>query len=79
MARLLLFASIREAAGTKTAEVEGGTVGAVLDAAAERFGSDFQRLLSYCSVLVGDEPAERDTPLMAGDEVAVLPPVSGGQ
>ena len=38
MARLRLFAQARDCAGTSEAEVDGGTVGEVLDAAVERYG-----------------------------------------
>jgi molybdopterin converting factor small subunit len=35
-------------------------------------------LLPCCAIAVGDEIVARDYVLRAGDEVAVLPPVSGG-
>ena len=81
--RLLLFASAREAAGRGRDEFEIGS-GASLDhllaAAVDRYGEPFARVLATARVWVnGDEPAaERATVLAADDEVAVLPPVSGG-
>ena len=78
MATLRLFASIREAAGTGHDTVDGDTVGAVLDAAVERFGPDFARLLENSKVWVNGEPAGRNARVGAADEVAILPPVSGG-
>ena len=78
MATLRLFASVREAAGTGHEIIDGATVGTVLDAAVERFGPDFARLLESSKVWVNGEPADRNTPVDATDEVAVLPPVSGG-
>lgn len=81
MARLRLFASIREAAGTGSATFDGATVGEVLDAATEAYGgseSTFAGLLATCNVWRNGEPAERDEPVADTDEVAVLPPVSGG-
>ena len=56
------------------------TLGELLDRAAERYGDAFTRILPRCRLWVnGEEPASGlDTPLRPGDEVAVLPPVSGG-
>lgn len=81
MARLRLFASIREAAGTGSASFAGQTVGDVLDAATDAFGGaegTFAGLLTTCNVWCNGEPAGRDHPVTDADEVAVLPPVSGG-
>ena len=78
MATLLFFAQAREAVGTKSAEVDGATVGAVLDAALARFGAPLERILPHCKVWVNGDPADRSTGVAATDEVAVLPPVSGG-
>ena len=78
MARLRLFASAREAAGTAKAEFAGATVGEVLDAAVTEFGDEFAGVLGTCNVWVNGDQADRDHPVGAGDEVAVLPPVSGG-
>ncbi len=76
--RLLLFAVAREAAGTRQAEMSGATVGDVLDQARSRFGDAFSAILDGCRVWVNGEPCEPSSPLSDGDEVAVLPPVSGG-
>jgi sulfur-carrier protein len=78
VAVLRLFASAREAAGTGRAEVPGATVGEVLDAACDRFGPAFVEVLEGCRVWLDGEPADRDDPVEAVAEVAVLPPVSGG-
>ena len=78
MARLRMFASAREAAGTAKAEFDGATVADVLDAAVAAFGDDFGGILGTCNVWVNGEQAERDQAVSATDEVAVLPPVSGG-
>ena len=73
-----MFASAREAAGTGREEVDAATVGEVLDWAVERFGSQFSDVLGTCRIWVNGESAGRDAPVSNGDEVAVLPPVSGG-
>ena len=78
MARLRLFASAREAAGTGKAEFPGATVGDVLDAAVAEYGDHFGELLATCNVWRNGDQAERTDPVSDGDEVAVLPPVSGG-
>jgi molybdopterin converting factor small subunit len=78
MPTLRLFAGAREAAGTDRDTVDGATVGAVLDAAVERYGEAFGALLGTCKVWVNGEPAERSDAVDPADEVAVLPPVSGG-
>lgn len=75
---LRLFAAAREAAGTGRSEVDGATVGAVLDAAVARFGDGLAAVLPRCQVWLNGEPAQRDEPVGDTDEVAVLPPVSGG-
>jgi molybdopterin synthase sulfur carrier subunit len=78
MPTIRLFAGAREAAGTDRATVEGDTVGAVLDRAVADFGPGFADLLPSCKVWVNGEPADRHDGVVATDEVAVLPPVSGG-
>ena len=75
---LRLFAAAREASGTSRADLDGDTVGAVLDAAADRFGPAFTAVLERSRVWLNGEPANRDDPAGPDDEVAVLPPVSGG-
>ena len=78
VAVLRMFASAREAAGTGRDEVDGITVGDVLDQAVARYGAAFERVLGSCRIWVNGEAAGRDAPVRPADEVAVLPPVSGG-
>lgn len=73
-----LFAQAREAAGTAAEELPGATVAEVLDAARVRFGDAFSRILDTCGVWVAGEPASISDPVGDDDEVAILPPVSGG-
>jgi molybdopterin converting factor small subunit len=81
--RLLLFASAREAAGRSHDEFElipGAPLERLLADAVERYGTSFATVLATARVWVnGDEPgADGATPLHDDDEIAVLPPVSGG-
>ena len=78
MVRVLLFAALREAAGTSRLEVDAPTVGALLDELTGRYGAEFARVLAIGSVVVDGEPVGRERALAPGQEVALLPPVSGG-
>ena len=78
MAVLRLFAGAREAAGTDRDIIEEATVGAVLDVARARYGEGFAAVLERCKVWRNGEPAGLDEAVGPDDEVAVLPPVSGG-
>lgn len=78
MATLRLFAAAREAAGTSREAFSGSTVGEVLDNAADRYGRTFTEVLASSRVWCNGEPAERSDLVTDTDEVAVLPPVSGG-
>jgi molybdopterin synthase catalytic subunit/molybdopterin synthase sulfur carrier subunit len=50
----------------------------VLDAARQRYGGAFADVLEQCQVWCNGEPADPADPVTGDDEVAVLPPVSGG-
>jgi molybdopterin converting factor small subunit len=76
-----LFASAREAAGTGSdvfAVLDGATVADVLAAAEDRYGSAFTAVLPTCRIWVNGDAVATDAPVGTDDEVAVLPPVSGG-
>jgi molybdopterin synthase sulfur carrier subunit len=78
VARLLLLGPAREAAGLRNDVVDGPTVDAVLSEAVKRYGPKFQEILSVSQVWLNGEPTERDAVVESYDEVAVLPPISGG-
>lgn len=78
MVILRLFAAAREAAGTGSDRVEGATVGQVLERAASRYGEEFAAVLAISGVWVNGSPASPEDSVVDGDEIAVLPPVSGG-
>jgi len=75
---LRLFAAAREAAGTGRTEIAGETVDEVVQAAVERFGPAFAAVVQTAKVWVNGDPAEPGQRVAGGDEVAILPPVSGG-
>jgi MoaD family protein len=78
VARVRLFAALREEAGAGEVEAPGSTVGEVVDALCRRYGEPFARIARVGSVVVDGERATRERPLGPTDEVALLPPVSGG-
>jgi molybdopterin converting factor small subunit len=78
VAALVLFAAARQAAGTARDDVPGRTVDDVLRAACVRYGAPFAAVLANSKVWCNGEPVPGDTPVADDDEVAVLPPVSGG-
>lgn len=78
MAKLLFFGPARIAAGAAHADVAASSVGELCDRARERFGAEFAAVLDTSSVWVNGEPADSTRTLEVDDEVAVLPPVSGG-
>lgn len=78
MARLRLFAGLRDAAGTGSVEIDASTVGEVLDAASDRFGPGFSAAAERARVWVNGDEAEAGSPVGPDDEVALIPPVSGG-
>ncbi len=78
MAKLRLFASAREAAGVASVDIIGSTVAEVIEEASRRFGEPFVAVLERSKVWLNGEPTGLDVQVGDEDEVAVLPPVSGG-
>ena len=77
--RLRFFAAAREAAQTRAVEIDAATIGEALKIACERFGPHFEQILSCSTIVVGNEQFTVDAAAgLDADEVAVLPPVSGG-
>lgn len=73
-----LFASAREAAGTGSDVIDGATVADVLRAAESRYGERFSDVLGTCRIWVNGNDVDLDATIEPNDELAVLPPVSGG-
>jgi molybdopterin converting factor small subunit len=78
MAIVRMFAAARAAAGRSRDELPGATVADVLDAARRSYGTTFADVLESSRIWVNGEPAVPATAVSADDEIAVLPPVSGG-
>jgi molybdopterin synthase sulfur carrier subunit len=77
---LRLFAQARDAAGRGRDTFTADTLGDLVAQAIARYGPAFAEVLTTARVWVnGDDPVAGDaTTLTDTDEVAVLPPVSGG-
>ena len=78
MVRVRLFAALREQAGASEVEALGSTVGAIVDELSGRYGDRFAKIADVGTFVVNGERARRDEAVAEGDEVALLPPVSGG-
>ncbi len=84
--KVRLFASMRDYAGVKDADVQGENVGdalksliAAYPALKMRIFKDEKTLQPYVRVLLnGIAIKDIDTELKKGDELAVFPPVMGG-
>lgn len=79
MARVLLFGPLRDLAGWRERQIEGGSIEA-LRAAISAEDPELGLALSGPGVQVALDQAlvRGDRPVAAGSEVAFLPPMSGG-
>jgi molybdopterin converting factor small subunit len=78
MPSLRLFGPARQAAGVSRIDVAGHTVREVLANAESHFGADFAQVVAVSRVWVNGETATPEAAVTEDDEVAVIPPVSGG-
>jgi MoaD family protein len=76
--KVRLFAALREMAGASEVEAAGRTAGDLVQQLSERYGERFAKVADVGSIVVNGERADRATAVAEGDEVALLPPVSGG-
>ncbi len=78
--RVLFFGQLKDVVGRSTEELDlptGASAGTVFD----RYASEYPRLTEMASsvaIACNQEFADRDRELGDGDEVALMPPVSGG-
>lgn len=78
MIKVRLFAALRELADSSEVEVDAADVAGVLQSLEARLGVRFAQIMAAGTVVVNGELAGRDRSLEESDEVALLPPVSGG-
>lgn len=84
--KVRLFASMRDHAGVKDADVQGKNVAEVLDSLVNAYPllktqifKEDGDILPYVSVLLnGIAISDLDTELKIGDELAIFPSVGGG-
>lgn len=77
--RVVLFAGMAERAGSRQLDIpwSGGTVADLL-AAVRSVRPALGPLLDRSAVAIGERYASPGDPVAAADEVAIIPPVSGG-
>lgn len=73
-----LFAQAAEVASCSELRIDGSTVGDISNKLVEAYGEEFETVLSNSQIWVNGTSAPIERSLVEGDEVAVLPPVSGG-
>jgi molybdopterin synthase sulfur carrier subunit len=78
--RVVLFAALRELAGAPRLDLElaPATVGSLIEQLGRAYGPEFVRIARLGSVVVDGDTVGADRTLQPDDEVAILPPVSGG-
>ena len=79
--KLLMFAGCREAVGRKELEIElpetVSTASEAMEVVLSRF-PQLQGISKSAAVAVNAEYVAGDAPVADGDEIAIIPPVSGG-
>ena len=78
MSRLVLLGPAHEAAGVRRDEIDGETVGEVLASASALYGPAFAEILAASTVWLNGESATASQAVGPSDEIAVVPPISGG-
>jgi molybdopterin converting factor small subunit len=77
-ASLRLFGPVREAAGRGEDSFDAKTVEELLLLATRRYPPAFEAVLGRCRIWVNGEEVSPGHQISADDEVAIIPPVSGG-
>jgi MoaD family protein len=77
--KVRLFAALRDVVGASVVEVDAPNVAALLAHLSRTYGPAFDRIMAAGTVVVDGETVGSDRTLGPSDEVALLPPVSGGR
>jgi sulfur-carrier protein len=78
--KVRLFAALREMAGASWVDVaDAPDVGTLVAVLARRYGPRFEAIMASGTVVVNGRTAGHGDALGPQDEVALLPPVSGGR
>ena len=80
MIKVVFFASLREAVGHSEMEISASSTNGLMTVLREQLSADALTALSAenIRIAVNQELIEGDVDLVQGDEVAFLPPVTGG-
>jgi len=80
--KVLFFATLRDKAGTRSAELdlaEGATIADLKNILVEKFpGLNYQSMMEHCLASINHDYKFDETVIPADAEVAIFPPVSGG-
>jgi molybdopterin converting factor small subunit len=78
MPRVRVFASLRDLANERVVELQGVTVEELLRASGDSYGKEFESIARAGSVVVNGDRALLTRSVSEEDDVAFLPPFSGG-
>lgn len=78
MPAVLFFAQMRDLTGCRRAVMDSRTIDALIDEGGASFGPEFIALAATCAVWVNGETVPTNWVFSDDDEVAFLPPISGG-
>ncbi len=78
MPTVRLFAQLKDVVGASRTEIPASSLNEALHRLVDQYGPGFGEMLAQCVVWVNGEPADSATMLGESDELAILPPVSGG-
>jgi MoaD family protein len=78
VARVRVFAALRDLVGASHLDVDAPDVATLVQVLTERYGEEFGRIARAGAVVVDGDTVDPTRHLDPEDEVALLPPVSGG-
>jgi len=75
---ILFFAQVKEATGVSKMELHVSTVEQAIAETTDKFGSDFSKVLETSQIWLNGKPCSLQDSVQNADEIAIIPPVSGG-